>query len=180
MRTVPEQLARLYAARIGYRVQPRDTLQRWTRATKEILTDFAGEHGWQAICTGVRNHEYLLDFIAVDPNTADVQLAVETEWGSLGSVVHDFRKLLYIKSDLKIMICGSGAGGDRLCAQLETLASRYPRHVAGEMYVILDVNEADMAIRSYVWIADADGKASVHFQPFMEDLAFGFAATAAS
>lgn len=178
MRTLAEDLTHLYAAQIGSRVKPRDTQQRWTRATKEILVAFAASRGWKSICTAVRNHEFLLDFIAVDPNTSDVQLAVESQWGPAGAVVHDFRKLLYIKSDVKILICGSG--GERICSRLEEVASRYPRHYAGETYIVLDVSEAELSIQSYLWSATSDGPAAVRFKPFVSAVGFAFAASAAS
>jgi hypothetical protein len=178
MRTIAKDLILTYAARVGSRVRPRDTQQHWIRATKEILTAFAAERGWQSVCTGVRNHEFLLDFIAVNPETSDVQIAVESEWGHLGAVVYDFRKLLYIKSDVKIMICGPG--DDRLCSRLEEVATRYPRHLAGETYIVQDVSEAARCIRSYIWTAPSDGPAQVRFQPFMDAVPFAFASTAAS
>jgi hypothetical protein len=177
MLPISEDLIRFYAARIGSRVKPRDTQLNWTRATKEILTACATSHHWQSICTSVRNHEFLLDFIAVDPRTGNVQLAVESEWGPLGAIVHDFRKLLYIKCDVKLMICGSG--GERLCPRVEEIASRYPRHIEGETYVILDVNESAMQVRSYRWTAEASGIATVRFQPYLEPIPFSFVATAA-
>ena len=178
MLTLTEDLICLYAARIGSRVQPRDTQQRWTRATKEILTAFATDRGWTCICTSVRNHEFLLDFIAVHPDTADVQLAVESEWGPLGAIVHDFRKLLYMKSDVKIMICGSG--GERLLPRLEEIASKYPRHMTGETYIILDVSEPEMCVHSYMWAPETDGVAAVQFRPLLEPVPFAFVVTAAS
>jgi hypothetical protein len=178
MPTFPEDLIRLYAARIGSRVTPRDTQQHWTRATKEILTACATERRWQCICTGVRNHEFLLDFIAVDPDTGDVRLAVESEWGPLGAIVHDFRKLLYIKCNTKIMVCGSG--GARLCSRLEEIASKYPRHMAGERYIILDVSESETCVRSFVWNVTADGPGDVRFTPYLETIPFAFIAAAAS
>jgi hypothetical protein len=105
-------------------------------------------------------------------------LAVESEWGPIGAIIHDFRKLLYIKCDLKIMICGSG--GERLCSRLEEIASRYPRHTAGEQYIILDVSEPELCIRSYIWTATADGPAEVRFQPFLATIPFAFVACAVS
>jgi hypothetical protein len=178
MPTFPEALIRLYAARIGSRVTPRDTQQHWTRATREILAAFASDCQWQSVCTGVRNHEFLLDFMAVEPATEKAKLAVESEWGPLGSVIHDFRKLLYIKCDQKVMICGSGGG--RLCSRLEEIASRYPCHTAGETYVVLEVSESELCIRSYIWTATADGPAQVRFQPFLETVPFAFVAAFAS
>ena len=178
MPTFPEDLIRLYAARIGSRVKPRDTQQNWTRATREILKGAASEHQWQSMCTGVRNHEFLLDFIAVAPDTGELQVAVESEWGPLGAIIHDFRKLLYIKCNTKIMICGSG--GERLCSRLEAIASKYSRHVAGEAYIVLDVSEASMCLHSYIWTATADGLSEVRFRQYLEPIPFAFAASAAS
>ena len=173
---VTEELIEYYAARIGRRVAPRDTLQHWTRATKDILTEFVLERGWKPVSTGIRNHEFLLDFLAVNEETSDIELAVEGEWGTLGAILHDFRKLLYVKADVKVMICRPAAGNAFLCSRVEEVASKYPRHVAGETYVLVDVSEPDTMLRSYVWRAEADGPAEVRFQRFMRNVPFSFSA----
>jgi hypothetical protein len=172
--TVTEELIRYYAQRIGRWVGPRDTLQHWTRATKHILCDFVQDRGWKPVSTGIRNHEFLLDFLALNEQTGDIELAVESEWGTQGAMLHHFRKLLYIKADIKVMMCGPAAGNTYLCSRVEEVASRYPRHIAGETYVLVDVSENDMVMRSYVWTAGADGPAEVRFQPYMENVPFVF------
>jgi hypothetical protein len=173
-----EELIRYYAQRIGRRVAPRDTLLHWTRATKAILCDFVQDRSWKPVSTGIRNHEFLLDFLAFKEQTGDIELAVECEWGTLGAILHDFRKLLYVKADVKVMMCGPAAGNACLCSRVEEVASRYPRHVAGETYVLVDVSESDMAVRSYVWRAEADGPAEVRFRPYIESVPFAFSAAA--
>ena len=177
--TLTEELVHFYAARIGRRVASRDTLQHWTRATKDVLTEFALERGWAPICTGIRNQEFLLDFLALNEHTRDIELAVESEWGTLGAILHGFRKLLYVKSDLKLMICGPAAGNASLCSRVEEVVSKYPRHMTGETYVLVQVSETDMVLRSYVWRAQSDGPAEVRFHRYIEDVPFSFSAAAA-
>jgi hypothetical protein len=176
--TVTEELIHYYAQRIGRWVGPRDTLQHWTRATKHILCDFVQDRGWQPVSTAIRNHEFLVDFLALNEQTSDIELAVETEWGTLGAILHEFRKLLYIKADVKVMMCGPAAGSAYLCSRIEEVASRYPRHTAGETYVLVDVSEADMLVRSCVWSAEADGPAEVRFQRYLENVPFAFSGAA--
>ena len=173
-----EDLIEFYAARIGRRVAPRDSLQHWTRATKDILTDFVLQRGWKPVSTGIRNHEFLLDFLALNEQTSDIELAVESEWGTLGAILHDFRKLLYVKADVKVMICGPAAGNAYLCSRIEEVASKYPRHMAGETYVLVDVSENDMMLRSYMWRAETDGPAEVRFQRYIANVPFSFSAAA--
>jgi hypothetical protein len=174
---VTEELIHFYVERIGRKVARRDSLQHWTRATKNTLSDFVVERGWRPVSTGIRNHESLLDLLSMNRRATSNSLS-RAKGGTLGAILHDFRKLLYVKADMKVMICGPAAGNAFLCSRVEEVASKYPRHMAGETYVLVEVSETDMVLRSYVWQAQADGPAEVRFQRYIDHVPFSFSAAA--
>ncbi len=163
-----------YAARIGRKVAPDSTSRQWTRATREFLGEFSSAHGWDSPCVQAGRRDFLLDFIAFDRDSKDARLAVECESGSLGSTLFNFRKLLYVKCETKILFCGPSSGNARLPELLAAEAAGYVRHTIGETYLVLDVRQSDQRIRSFAWTVSGNPPFQVEFTRFRDDVPFAF------
>ena len=97
-----------------------------------------------------------------------MELAVESEWGSIEDIRFDFETLLYIKSPIKLMLCDPQRNRDLLLPLLSERLALYPDHLRGEQYLVLDLkgNPTGGAPNCHVWKAKQDGKAeTVVFSP---------------
>ncbi len=94
--------------------------------------------------------------------TYRLDVSIECEWGNPKAVAFDFEKLLYVKSLLKVMICNpQTAAGKDMDPLPEILAKirRYPDHVAGEHYLVVDVrgHRSGGEARAYCWEVENSG-----------------------
>lgn len=86
--------------------------------------------------------QWLFDLIWWNNGTRGkgVELAVECEWNSdAGAVVHDFEKLLTVKSPLKLMIYRARPKTRRQVREdIRKYLETYGQHVTGERYLICE------------------------------------------
>lgn len=102
--------------------------------------------------------EYLWDFIWRS-NTGGIELAAEFEQGSPTKVLEDFRKLLDVKSPIKVMIYTVSRSKDTdkdIRIRMEGYMAKYPRHVVGERYLFVEFGAGNVH-RCYLYVVPNDG-----------------------
>jgi hypothetical protein len=135
----------------------------FTKKVKECTSAFCCKYGVTEVLytrppdeESKRKSEFLVDLCAF----ADQQmvLALESEWGTTPeSFFFDFRKLLHLKTPLKIMICDLPVAiKDELRSVAEFLA-RYPDHRFGEEYIIFNFRGGQSKIYCHRWKPERDG-----------------------
>ncbi len=137
----------------------------WTNSVKKSLRLAGRDRGEQVLCTDneSQSREFLLDVIWRNLDTNRPDLGIECEWGNPGRVAEDFKRLLWFKTNLKVMICNpqtrTGRDLDPLPAILDELR-RYPDHAAGEYYGVINVFGTPKGgdARAYHWCAESPGK----------------------
>ena len=139
----------------------------WTKKIKDYLRDMFESQAdavQVSYSDGADRHEFMLDVVAWDKSGHEtVTLAVECEWyQKIEEVENDFRKLLVVKSPLKLMIfaCNKKARKFRAEDIQEMVKERlrsYRDHVRGERYVF--INFAPFPDEKAWWIeVPEDGK----------------------
>lgn len=100
--------------------------------------------------------QWLFDLIWWDdrPGRKGVALAVESEWNAgKNHILHDFEKLLCIKSPLKLMIYRvRGKNGDQVRDGIEEYLLGYRQHVHGENYILCEF-QPDWSCECYLFRA---------------------------
>jgi hypothetical protein len=72
--------------------------------------------------------EYMVDVMWWNRITSRPEAVFESEWGTIDDIVFDFKKLLYVKSPLKVMICDPQKHREQLIPELESCVRSYPDH----------------------------------------------------
>ncbi len=130
----------------------------WTVTVQSALRHLGEERGMQVRCSdGTKGHgEFLVDILWFDPSGTP-KAAFESEWGGISAVEYDFKKLLCIKAPLKVMICDCYP--EPLIGSLEQCIRRYPDHLAGERYLVLNVCGSAMSgnPKCHMWEAPKAG-----------------------
>ncbi len=142
----------------------RAILTEWTSSVRSSLKLAGEERDEEVYCERGRpkQGEFLLDMIWQNPETLNVDVGIECEWGDCGNVAYDFEKLLLIKAQLKVMICDPETQtGRKLNPFPEILerTRRYSGHLAGEKYLVINVNGGPKGgrARAYVWDVPSSG-----------------------
>jgi hypothetical protein len=98
----------------------------------------------------------LFDLIWWDdrPGRKGVALAVESEWNAnQGDILHDFEKLLFIKSPLKLMIYRvRGKNKDLIREAIKEYLLHFRQHVHGENYILCEF-QPDWSCACYLFRA---------------------------
>jgi hypothetical protein len=82
-------------------------------------------------------------------------LAVESEWNrGVWEVMHDFEKLLSVKSPLKLMIYHRGRDTEELKEKIKRCLSGFSQHVTGERYIFCEFQKGWKCL-CYVFTAKA-------------------------
>jgi len=109
--------------------------QDWTQRNLALLRGFSRSLGAVSFPSAPdvgpqeRTKQFLWDFIAYQPN-AGVLLAVETEHNeSDEEILYDFEKLLYVRSQVKLMMCriDDGNTASERAEGIRTLAEAFMR-----------------------------------------------------
>ena len=135
----------------------------YTKRIKDRISAFCLEKGASDVrfteaSASERRHEFMVDLCAFEGQR--MILAVESEWlPEPENTFYDFRKLLYLKAPLKVMICDSPSFvRDRLKPAAAFLA-QYPDHLAGEEYIIFNFRGNRGVLNCHRWKPARDGAA---------------------
>src|SRR5215813_2484783 len=118
-----------------------------TKAVKYVLRREAKKHGFRVFPDNDKRFtkpksQWLFDLIWWNDGSRGkgVELAVESEWNAdEGAVVHDFEKLLAVKSPLKLMIYRARPKTTvQVRESIKTYLKNYGQHVVGENYVMCE------------------------------------------
>jgi hypothetical protein len=112
----------------------------WSDRNFEVLKEFARKHDADSFPDKTnRNKQFLWDFIGYIEQRG-LLIAAESEWKKQpDEIQHDFEKLLYVKSPIKLMMCRINKESEaeeirsRLQHFMETTCTEYS---SGEVYVI--------------------------------------------
>jgi hypothetical protein len=135
----------------------------WTESVKEILRTLGKAKGHAVVPDPEEEErEFLVDLLWWrDSELNDIVLAVESEWGRKNAVCHDFGKLLSIKSPLKLMIYATNhhepQSSDIRRAIEQKYMKKFTQHVAGEKYLLIEVDAAENAVYAYEFLVPNTG-----------------------
>ena len=136
----------------------------WTQAVRDILYEIGSENGYEAVC--IREDRSCAEMLWDEvwfPKEGDQHLvfAMECEWGNsrerkaknypkvAHDVRYDFRKLLYVKASLKMLVYTADDGPMRAAIHgaVKDAIVHYPHHVEGECYVFVEFAPGDKCFR---------------------------------
>ncbi|SCY84339.1 hypothetical protein [Desulfoluna spongiiphila] len=122
----------------------------WTHAIKQSVADYIRKNDESlSICIGdsqIDNKdcgEWLYDISAVrltedNHHLISVELIIESEWGNVDEIIHDFQKLLQARSQHKVMIFqDTSAPYYSIFVELEKQVALYQDAESGEEYHLL-------------------------------------------
>jgi hypothetical protein len=118
-----------------------------TKAVKIVLRRKGKKLGLQTFPDndkrlGKPRGEWLFDLVWWDdrPNRKRIVMAMESEWTTdVNGIVHDFEKLLSVKSPLKLMIYKVRPKTARAVREkIQTYLQEYTQHVRGERYIFCE------------------------------------------
>jgi hypothetical protein len=136
----------------------------WTQAVREALDSIARSLNYDPVCSRKEPacSEVMLDQVWF-PKEGDQHLvfAMECEWGNswdrkgknypkvTHDVRYDFRKLLYVKAPLKMLVYTAGDHTMRAAIHgaIKDAMIHYPHHVEGECYVLVEFAPRDKVFR---------------------------------
>lgn len=137
-----EELARFLIGSIRQVCADEDLCRAWTDSVKVSLSTLGQQLGYEVLprraSSGVRLPEFLFDLVWHSDDDGIV-LAVECEWNPAG-VIEDFRKLLYVKAPLKLMIYwveSQSSSGETVRQSLKDALHKYKRHLREETYLFI-------------------------------------------
>lgn len=117
----------------------------WTKVNLDVLKSFSFFSEPEVSCYPAgegkdRRPEFLYDFIAYS-QAKGILLAAESEWlnRNISEIKHDFEKLLYVRSPLKLMMCRveSEAGADEIRNELYSYMHECcAEYSPGELFII--------------------------------------------
>jgi hypothetical protein len=86
-----------------------------------------------------RRREFMWDHTWIGPDS-QLALALESEWSRLGHLVlDDFKKLLYAKAPLKVLVYGEQQQNLDAWKMIDCCLQSFRYHTAGERYLIINV-----------------------------------------
>ena len=117
----------------------------WKAAVFEVLGNIGRARGFKVFhgpCSGLSTDgcEFLLDLIWYSDD-GGIEMGAECEWKEAEDVFYDFRKLVYVKAPLKVLVYWAYRkrdDGEDVRQRIERYMKQYTRHVAGEQYVFLE------------------------------------------
>jgi hypothetical protein len=117
----------------------------WKAAVFEGLGNIGRARGFKLFhgpCSGLSTDgcEFLLDLIWYS-DAGGIEMGAECEWGEAEDVFYDFRKLVYVKAPLKVLVYWAYRkrdDGEDVRQRIERYMEQYTRHVAGEQYLFLE------------------------------------------
>lgn len=137
-------------------------LKEWTDCVYKALRVMGESRGYEVYCSdGKKGYgEYLLDVVWFHPLTFHADVAVECEWKEGPDIAYDFEKLLWTKASLKMMICDPQRRNADALRDITAKAARYHYHLAGERYVLLQVNGTPTGgeARAFSWHVNSSGR----------------------
>jgi len=139
---VVQSLLRCFEERIYAYPSGRTSYGEWTAAVNVALRGLGETRGEIVYCSDGKPlfGEYLVNIMWWNPATFRPDAVFESEWKGIEEILYDFEKLLYLKCSLKVLICDPPLGQrDRLISELVNRIKRYPDHVAGERYIVINV-----------------------------------------
>jgi hypothetical protein len=152
MRNILRQMAR----KLEHKFQPHQLRHR-----KEFLCDFVWLR-WH------KSHPLWLERLA---------LVAECEWSTSGKdktrpVLYDFRKLLPLRADLKLLVYQTRPDapdktGQKYINKICDVLEHYKAHMKGETYFLLELNRSLKRPLLYCWRVSAHGKVA---RPFFHQL----------
>jgi hypothetical protein len=139
------------------------TDRQFTERCKKRTFDFCCEHGVPDVLytkpadtESGRKSEFLVDLCAFAEQR--MVLALESEWvPTLDSIFFDFRKLLHLKTALKVMICDSAVFIKDDLRSVAEFPALYPDHQFGEEYIIFNFHGRQSIIHCHRWKPEQDG-----------------------
>jgi hypothetical protein len=122
----------------------------WKAAVFEVLGNMGRARGFGVFhgpCSGLSTDgcEFLLDLIW-HSEAGGIEMGAECEWGEAEDVYYDFRKLVYVKASLKVLVYWAYRkrdDGEDVRHRIERYMEQYNRHVAGEQYLFLEFGSND-------------------------------------
>lgn len=134
-----ERFQRTFPAYSKEDLRRRGFRDRWTSINKNILCEMATEKGFRPRCSGFHDdREFLFDLVWTDRNGGRMELALESELGREWEVIEDLEKLLYAKTNTKIVICDPSPA-EGLGEEVRRVLEEYGDHRAGEHYLVLQM-----------------------------------------
>ncbi len=146
---------------------------------KHALEKLGIPRGYRVYFTPLRRprieREWLLGLAWWEPGRGTV-LAAECQWGDAADILHDFERLMAVKSPLKLLIFASRRAGaeredvlmrtdiDAVLQVLGTALADFSQHVEGETYVLLEHVESNSTFHAYEFRVPKDGKLNVSFE----------------
>ena len=135
-------------------------------AVFEVLGNIGRGRGFQVFhgpCSGLSTDgcEFLLDLIWYS-ETGGIEMGAECEWMGADDVYYDFRKLVYVKSTLKILVYWVSRDvddGEGVRQRIERYLEQYSRHAAGEQYLFVEFGRRNDD-RCYSYIVPEKGAVS--------------------
>lgn len=135
----------------------------WKAAIFDVLGNIGRARGFKVLhspCPGLSTEgcEFLLDLVWYS-ETGGIELGAECEWGNSEAVLCDFRKLVYVKAPLKVLVYWATRHGDdgKVVRQgIENYLQKYTRHCAGEQYLLLEFGR-DKDDRCYQYAVPENG-----------------------
>jgi len=137
-----QSLLRCFEEKIYAYPGGRTSYREWTAAVNCALRELGERRGEKVYCSDGKPGfgEYLVDVMWWNSSTFRPDAVFESEWGAIGEILDDFEKLLYLKCSLKVLICDPPpVHRHRLIPELVNRIKRYPDHVAGERYIVINV-----------------------------------------
>jgi hypothetical protein len=135
----------------------------WAHASRRALVEIGTELGLGFIAeTGAGARGHIADVVLHWRENNDICIAAQCEAGRTQDIEAAFWNLLYLKAPMKMMICGPSPGRPELPWRLAEMLARYPRHVAGESYLVIDM-QGDYRVGEgycYRWQCKQTGPAS--------------------
>jgi hypothetical protein len=122
-----------------------------TRNLKNKLEGEGRRLGYEVLCSKIESgkQEWLYDLVWLSKSMHAVRLACEFEWsGVITEQLRDFRKLLCVKTALKLFVYRAKANSkDRFEEALRT----FTQHVNGENYVFCGYDESEDKWHCYLF-----------------------------
>lgn len=138
------------------------SLTEWTNSVYRTFRHEGQQRGYEVYCSDRTPGfgEYLLDVVWFNPTSYYADLVVESEWKHKEEVAYDFEKLLWVKANLKVMICDPRDCRAGLLPAILQKIRRYPDHREGETYLVIDVcgGATGGAAFPYLWQPLSEGK----------------------
>jgi hypothetical protein len=132
-----------------------DSLRDWTNVVKSTLRRLGKQRSLDVYDGTPSFEECLVDVMWWNESSFRPEAVFESEWGNVKEVMYDFQKLIFIKAPLKVLICGPEDRAYDLIPRADEWIQKYPDHVMGERYVIVNVRRG--TAECYQWAAPRNG-----------------------